>query len=77
MARLLYDRFKQMGLHPFFDLEELKSGKFDSKLYKYIEESSNFVLVLPPHSLDRCSEEGDWIRLEIEHAIKHKKTLSP
>ena len=77
MARLLYDRFKQMGLHPFFDLEELKSGKFDTKLYENIEESSNFVLVLPPRSLDRCSEEGDWFRLEIEHAIKLKKNIIP
>lgn len=77
MARLLYDRFKQMGLHPFFDLEELKSGQFDTKLYRHIEESSNFVLVLPANSLDRCVNEDDWLRLEIEHAIAHNKNIIP
>lgn len=77
MARLLYECFRNAGFSVFFDLEELSSGQFNEKLYQEIEGCENFVLVLPPHSLDRCSSEKDWLRLEIEHAIKHKKNIIP
>lgn len=77
MARLLYEHLKIEGLNPFFDLEELRSGPFNTKLYEEIENSSNFLLVLPPSSLDRCNNESDWLRLEIEHALKYKKNIIP
>ena len=77
MARLLYERFSGMYLHSFFDFEELQSGHFDVKIYQSIEESKNFVLVLPANALDRCNEEGDWLRLEIEHAIAKEKNIIP
>ncbi len=77
MARLLYEHLKSVGLNPFFDLEELRSGQFNVKLYKAIEDSANFLLVLPPNSLDRCVSEDDWLRLEIEHAISKDKNIVP
>lgn len=77
MARLLYEHFKNMGYDTFFDFEELKSGHFDKNLYKFIEESKNFLLVLPANALERCENENDWLRLEIEHAILHKKNIIP
>lgn len=77
MARLLYEHFKQMGAEPFFDLEELRSGPFNTKLYENIEEAKNFVVVLSAHALDRCCNEGDWLRLEIEHAILTKRNIIP
>jgi hypothetical protein len=77
MARLLYECLHNAGLSVFLDLEELRSGTFNDKLYEAIEKSENFVLVLPPDSLDRCQNENDWLRLEIEHAIKLKKNIIP
>ncbi len=77
MARLLYEHLKASGLNPFFDLEELRSGPFNTKLYESIEQSRDFVLVLPPNSLDRCAHEDDWLRLEIEHAIAKKMNIVP
>lgn len=77
MARLLFEHLKSVGLNPFFDLEELRSGQFNVKLYKAIEDSANFLLVLPPKSLDNCKDEGDWLRLEIEHAISKDKNIVP
>ena len=76
-ARLLYEHLKIEGLNPFFDLEELKSGLFNTKIYTEIENSSNFLLILPPSSLDRCNNEDDWLRLEIEHALKFNKNIIP
>lgn len=77
MARLLYEHLKSVGLNPFFDLEELRSGQFNERLYKEIEDSANFLLVLPPKSLDRCKNEDDWLRLEIEYAIEKDKNIIP
>lgn len=77
VARLLYEHFKSVGLNPFFDLEELRSGQFNKKLYASIDESENFILVLPPDSLDRCVSEDDWLRLEIEHAMLKNKNIIP
>lgn len=77
MARLIYDHLKNLGLNPFFDLEELHAGQFNVKLYEKIEDSANFLLVLHSHSLDRCVNENDWVRLEIEHAIKEDKNIVP
>lgn len=77
MARLLYEHLKNVGLNPFFDLEELRSGPFNIKLYTAIEESENFILVLPPNALDRCVNADDWLRLEIEHAMRKGKNIIP
>lgn len=77
MARLLYECFNNAGLSVFLDLEELRAGPFNEKLYDAIDNCENFVLVLPPNALERCSAERDWLRLEIEHAIKKKKNIIP
>lgn len=77
MARLIYEHLKQNGINPFFDLEELRSGPFNEKLYSEIEQSENFLLILPPNSLERCQNKTDWLRLEIEHAIKNQKNIIP
>ena len=77
MARLLYEHLRLKGLNCFFDLEELGSGQFNEKLLDSIEESKNFVLVLSPNALERCQNEGDWVRCEIEHAIKCEKNIVP
>ena len=77
MARLVYECLRNAGLSVFLDLEELRSGQFNEKLYEEIEKCKNFVLILPPNSLDRCDHEDDWLRLEIEYAIKQKKNIIP
>lgn len=76
-ARLLYECLNKEGISTFLDLEELRAGAFNTKLYEAIDKSENFVVVLPPHALDRCMDEDDWVRLEIEYAIKNKKNIIP
>ena len=44
MARLLYECFRNVGLSVFLDLEELRSGQFNTKLYEAIDCCENFVL---------------------------------
>lgn len=77
MAQLLYDKLTDRGYQVFYDIETLKSGAFDTKLYQKIEECDDFILVLPPQALDRCIYDEDWVRCEIRHALKHQKNIIP
>lgn len=77
LAQLLYDRLTEKKYRVFLDVESLRSGKFNEALYKKIEECNDFVLVLPENSLKRCVDPDDWLRLEIEHALKCKKNIIP
>lgn len=52
-------------------------GATDESLRTIIEDTPDFVLLLTPHSLDRCADEGDRMRLEIAHAIRTERNLVP
>lgn len=76
-ARLIYEFLNKQSISVFLDLEELRAGPFNEKLYSAIEDCENFLIVLPANALDRCINEDDWVRLEIEHALKKKKNIVP
>jgi hypothetical protein len=77
MARLAHDFFLQRGYRVFMDVEELKSGPFNTALFDEIDSATDVVVVLSPGSLDRCHEENDWFRLEIAYAIQKGKNVIP
>lgn len=54
----------------FLDFDELKDGVFDRRIMDAISQSSVFLLLLTKGALDRCVNEGDWVREEILHAGK-------
>lgn len=71
------DALKQAGFNPFLDIESMRSGPFNVQLLKRIDECSHFLLILPPGALDRCSSKDDWLRQEVEYAIKQRKHIVP
>ena len=77
IARSLQQELKSMGLNVFFDMEELTDGKFNEKLYDAIESSKNVIFLMTEGSLDRCVNEGDWVRNELEHVIEKGVNLVP
>ncbi|MCL2830630.1 MAG: TIR domain-containing protein [Betaproteobacteria bacterium] len=77
MAILIHDRLASKGFNVFIDVEGLNSGNFNTKLLQVIESCKDFVLVLSPNALDRCTNEGDWVRNEIAHAIGLNKNIVP
>lgn len=76
-ARSIATELKRQEYSVFFDCDSLVEGLFNQKIYKNIENSHNFILVLSEGCLNRCSDENDWVRLEVEHALKLKKNIIP
>jgi hypothetical protein len=75
MARLVHDNLRERGFDVFMDVEDLKSGPFNKALLREIELATDVVVILSPGSLDRCFDEGDWLRWEIVHAITCEKNV--
>lgn len=76
-AKMLRDQLVSLNYRVFFDVESLRSGDFNVALFSVIEECRDFLLVLSPGALDRCENENDWVRLEIEHALGNNLNVVP
>ena len=76
-AKIICDRLMDSGYHVFYDVETLRSGAFNTKLYSVIDECRDVIVILSQNSLDRCNDEKDWVRLEIAHALKTGKNVIP
>jgi hypothetical protein len=74
---LLRAELRQRGYETFLDVDDLRPGHFDEALLGQIEASPNFVLILSPHSLERCSNDKDWLRREVVHAIETERNIVP
>jgi hypothetical protein len=77
LAQLIRTALTRKGFRVFLDVRDLTAGHFDTALLKRIDQCKDFILLLSPGSLDRCNNEGDWLRREIKHAIELKKNLIP
>lgn len=76
-ANLIVTKLRMAGYSVFFDLETMRSGKFNVQLYDVIDNCKDFLVVLPPGALDRCVNEDDWVRLEICRAMEGNKNIIP
>ncbi len=82
-ADRIFTRLKALGYRVFMDVETLNSGKFNEQLLGVIAKCTDFLLILPPNALNRCSNpdgtpnEQDWVRREVMCAIEHKKNIIP
>ena len=77
LARLIREALIKRHHRVFMDVENLRSGPFNTALLDEIASSTDVVAVLTPGSLERCNQPGDWLRLEIAHAIKCDKNVVP
>ena len=76
-ANLIAEKLRNAGYSVFFDIDTLTSGKFNEQLINVISECKDFILVLPQNALDRCENEGDWIRREVICALQNDKNIIP
>ncbi|MEE1001879.1 MAG: toll/interleukin-1 receptor domain-containing protein [Bacteroidales bacterium] len=77
VARILDLAFKNDGYRCFLDYNSIEGGLFEQKIHVAIKDAPVFVMVMTPDYFKRCNEEGDWVRKEIELALKYEKTIIP
>lgn len=73
IAARVKDFFVSKGLNVFYDITSMQLGEFDKQIIQHINSSDYFVLILSPNALDRCCNETDWVRKEIECALNNNK----
>lgn len=76
-ARILQLMLIQRGYKVFLDYDELTDGKFGEHIKAAVKEAPTFMFVLSKGALDRCKNEGDWVRREIQLAISENKQIIP
>ena len=76
-ARILQMQLEKTGYRVFLDYDELKRDRFGDDIALAIKSAPIFLLVLTPLYLERCKEDGNWIKREIDLAIEDKKHFVP
>lgn len=76
-ARTIKPELEKRGYKVFLDFDELKDGVFDQRIKDAIKDSSVFLVILSEGALDRCVNEGDWVKEEILYANETKKHIVP
>lgn len=76
-ARILNQHLSAVGYNVFFDHEAAITGEFETVILAAVEIAPIFLMLMTPGCFDRCVEEGDWVRREIEHAKKFGKEIIP
>lgn len=75
VAGELQAKLENLGYKVFLDVDEIGSGQFPEQIERAISECKDFILVLSPGTLDRCVEEEDWVRREIQQAQNQNKNI--
>jgi tetratricopeptide (TPR) repeat protein len=77
LAQAVFQDLHANHIDVFYDIESIKAGRFDTILLNQIAARPYFMPVLTPGTLDRCVNQGDWVRREIEHAMSVKRSFVP
>ena len=76
-AQLMESEIEKRGCRVFLDVKCLQNATFGPQLLDAIDSAPVFVFILSENCLDRCVEEGDWVRREIMYAVEKKKQIVP
>lgn len=76
-AQAIFENLTQHGYDVFFDFNGIASGDFDQVIIGNIKARAHFLVVLTPSALERCNDQGDWLRREIETAMETERNIVP
>jgi tetratricopeptide (TPR) repeat protein len=76
-ALAIFKDLTQHGYDVFYDFNGIASGDFESVIVENIKARAHFILLLTPSALEHCGEPGDWLRREIETALKSQRNIIP
>ena len=76
-ARLIQLLLEDYGYKVFLDYDSCNTDSWEKKIKTGIEESKIFLFILSQGSLDRCCNENDMVRKEVEYAYDMHKNIVP
>ncbi len=78
-ASFLNEKLTNMGYNCFFDAQSLRSGKFEEKIDKAIDQCTYFLVILSTGDLKNSVKdpENDWIIHESKRALEAGKLVIP
>lgn len=77
-AQLLAHKLSDRNYSIFLDKISLRAGKFPQQIKENILNCTDFIMVVTPDYFgDRIKNKNDWVRQEINLAIRHKKNIIP
>ena len=81
-AYYLHEHLERDGYSVTFDIDALRSGRFDNALLSRIDECTDFIVILSRGCFDRSIDpswppENDWLRRELSYALQKKKNVIP
>ena len=77
LARLLKESLEKRGYRVFLDMDELLDSVFDEHIIQAIQSAPIFLLLMTKQCFSRCHHPNDWVRMEIECAIRLQKNIIP
>lgn len=77
IARSIHLYLQTKHICSFFDYSECTDGEFEEVIIPAVRMSHYFFIIMTNGSLDRCVNEGDWVRREITEAINAKVKIIP
>lgn len=77
VARIVFQDLREHDYDVFRDIERIDSGKFSQIILNEIAARTHFILILSHGTLERCAQPDDWVRREIEEAIKLDRNIVP
>jgi tetratricopeptide (TPR) repeat protein len=76
-ALAIFQSLTQSGYDVFLDYKGIASGDFERVILENIAARAHFVVLLTPSALERCDDQADWLRREIEMALDSKRNIVP
>ena len=77
LARLLKESLEKRGYRVFLDMDELLDSVFDEHIIQAIQSAPIFLLLMTQQCFSRCHNPNDWVRMEIEYAVRTGKNIIP
>lgn len=77
LARAVFMDLRANGWDAFLDVNTIDSGAFDSVILNQIAARAHFVILMSPGAFERCADESDWLRREIEEALRLERNIVP
>ncbi|MDX2076371.1 MAG: SUMF1/EgtB/PvdO family nonheme iron enzyme [bacterium] len=77
LARSIFMHLKYNGYDAFFDVNTMDNGAFDDIILNQIGARTHFISIISKGAFERCVNDGDWVRREIEEAMRLGRNVVP